>query len=448
MSKPAVQDVSNLQIVLWDDSAVEPEAEVVALPPLPPPPGYGPHAEAREALLNDCRSLLRFLWLHHSRRFDRRPKDIMGLAGVDDLDINFDFWFAWENAQAVTHTVNGGDWNDITSTWLRLELQDTNSSGAAGSCARIVSYHGTRWPKLPWILQQKGLRAGPRVAGNTRGVWSSQSFQVAEMYAWPEPLAGAARKPWNPWKQPDASARTGERFQVVLELELQEWRCHNRSKSGYLVTQDEAKVTLKALHLRCWREGASDHPSLRQGYFPSSFMPDGERLDFVPGGSLDGQAQRQTLTKWIRPQLQRVVCKAESSKKRVRKMVQKKVPKRVRLKCADVDISELCWDSVVAVVRGRTLREKLDKIMRKAYATVVKCAASPVSLLSGWATEVAGQLVQEEELTFAFHRSVASDPGWMIGQKTWDKALEDQLQDIVAAQLSRVLAADMLMLPE
>ena len=103
----------------------------------------------------------------------------MALAGAGDSDINFDLWFAWENAQAVTHTVNGGDWNDITSTWLRLELQGTSSSGAAGSSARIVSYHGTRWPKLPWILQEKGLRAGPRVAGNTRGVWSSQSFQVA-----------------------------------------------------------------------------------------------------------------------------------------------------------------------------------------------------------------------------------------------------------------------------
>ncbi|CAE7942634.1 unnamed protein product [Symbiodinium necroappetens] len=458
----AAWDVGNLQIVLWDEEAVQYKAEDVALPlPAPPPPGYGPHAEAREALLNDCRSLLYFLWLHHSRCLDRRPRDIMALAGAGDSDINFDLWFAWENAQAVTHTVNGGDWNDITSTWLRLELQGTSSSGAAGSSARIVSYHGTRWPKLPWILQEKGLRAGPRVAGNTRGVWSSQSFQVAEMYAWPEPLAGAAQKPWNPWKQPEASTRPGERFQVVLELELQEWRCHSRSKSGYLVTQDEAKVTLKALHLRCWREGSSDHPSLRQGYFPSSFMPNGERLDFVPGGSLDGQAKRQTLTKWIRPQLQRVVRKAESNKKRVKKMVQKKVPKRVTLNYADVDITELCWDSLVAVVQGRTLREKLDKIMRKAYVTVVKCAASPVALLSGWATEVAGQLVQEEEFTFAFHRSVASDiievlkrmlqggalPRRMVGQKTWDKALEDQLQDIVAAKLSRVLAADMLMLP-
>ena len=112
-------------------------------------------------------------------------------------------------------------------------------------------------------------------------------------------------------------------------------------------------------------------------------MPNGERLDFVPGGSLDGQAKRQTLTKWIRPQLQRVVRKAESNKKRVKKMVQKKVPKRVTLNYADVDITELCWDSLVAVVQGRTLREKLDKIMRKAYVTVVKCAASPVALLSG-----------------------------------------------------------------
>eukprot|EP00439_Symbiodinium_sp_Y106_P021728 s6921_g2.t1 len=422
------------------EAAVE-DAEAVALP-LPPPPGYGPHAQAREALLNDCRSLLHFLWLHHSRCFDRNPTDIMGLAGVDDVDINFDLWFAWENAQAVTHMVNGGDWNHITSTWLRLELQGTKSSRATQSPARILSYHGTRWPKLPWILQQKGLRAGPRIAGNTRGVWSSQSFQVAEMYAWPEPLAGAAQKPWNPWK-PDASASSGERFQVVLELELQEWRCH-RSKSGYLVTQDEAKVTLKALHLRCWREGASDHPSLRQGYFPSSFMPNGERLDFVPGGSLTGQGKRQTRTKWIRPQLQREVRMAVSNKKRVKNTIQKKVPKRVELKYADVDISELCWDSVVAVVHGKTLREKLDRIMRKAYTTVVRRAASPVALLSGWATEVAGQLVQEEGLTFAFHRSVASDiiavlkrmlqggalPRSMVGQKTWDKALEDQLQDI------------------
>ena len=136
--------------------------------------------QAREALLNDCRSLLHFLWLHHSRCFDRNPTDIMGLAGVDDVDINFDLWFAWENAQAVTHMVNGGDWNHITSTWLRLELQGTKSSRATQSPARILSYHGTRWPKLPWILQQKGLRAGPRIAGNTRGVWSSQSFQVAD----------------------------------------------------------------------------------------------------------------------------------------------------------------------------------------------------------------------------------------------------------------------------
>ena len=112
-------------------------------------------------------------------------------------------------------------------------------------------------------------------------------------------------------------------------------------------------------------------------------MPNGERLDFVPGGSLTGQGKRQTRTKWIRPQLQREVRMAVSNKKRVKNTIQKKVPKRVELKYADVDISELCWDSVVAVVHGKTLREKLDRIMRKAYTTVVRRAASPVALLSG-----------------------------------------------------------------
>ena len=46
MSEAAVEDARNLQIVLWEEVAVQPEAEAVALP-LPPPPGYGPHAQAR-----------------------------------------------------------------------------------------------------------------------------------------------------------------------------------------------------------------------------------------------------------------------------------------------------------------------------------------------------------------------------------------------------------------
>ena len=46
MSEAAVEDARNLQIVLWEEVAVQPEAEAVALL-LPPPPGYGPHAQAR-----------------------------------------------------------------------------------------------------------------------------------------------------------------------------------------------------------------------------------------------------------------------------------------------------------------------------------------------------------------------------------------------------------------
>ena len=46
----AAWDVGNLQIVLWDEEAVQYKAEDVALPlPAPPPPGYGPDAEARKA---------------------------------------------------------------------------------------------------------------------------------------------------------------------------------------------------------------------------------------------------------------------------------------------------------------------------------------------------------------------------------------------------------------
>ena len=47
----AARDVGNLQIVLWDEEAVQYKAEDVALPLAapPPPPGHGPDAEARKA---------------------------------------------------------------------------------------------------------------------------------------------------------------------------------------------------------------------------------------------------------------------------------------------------------------------------------------------------------------------------------------------------------------
>ena len=44
----------------------------------------------------------------------------------------------------------------------------------------IVSFHGTRWPKLPWILKQRSLQGGPREAGGKNGVWTSPVFKTAD----------------------------------------------------------------------------------------------------------------------------------------------------------------------------------------------------------------------------------------------------------------------------
>ena len=143
----------------------------------------------RDRLVHECRGLLHFLWLHHSHPFDRRPSEIMKRHPTGEWDIGFDLWFDWDSVQPVTHTVSGmpnGVWGDTSSSWLRVELKDMDGPPMEDShawCEPIVGYHGTRWPKLPWILQQKRLRAGPRIAGGTRGVWSSTSFQVADLWA-------------------------------------------------------------------------------------------------------------------------------------------------------------------------------------------------------------------------------------------------------------------------
>ena len=42
-----------------------------------------------------------------------------------------------------------------------------------------TSYHGTRWPKLPWVLEDRCLKSGPRKAGGKNGVWTSPIFKTA-----------------------------------------------------------------------------------------------------------------------------------------------------------------------------------------------------------------------------------------------------------------------------
>ncbi|CAE7314794.1 unnamed protein product, partial [Symbiodinium sp. CCMP2456] len=245
LSGAATSSASEAGVVPPEESPTRKRQEppVIELPSTP-----------RETLLKDLRGLLHFLWVHDGALgtgislFDRSDSEICsdrellaGAAAGGQPELNFDDFFDFARALPVTHVVHGRAgslWSDVTSTWLRMELPaatvadstEVTNAGDSWNPGPMVTYHGTRWPKLPFILRQGQLRSGPREAGGHRGVWSSPSFKVAETYSWPEPLAGASKEPWIPWncEAPSDSEPPPDRFQVVLELEIQEWKKHAR----------------------------------------------------------------------------------------------------------------------------------------------------------------------------------------------------------------------------
>ena len=356
----------------------------------------------RETLLKECRGLLEFLW----RTSDAFDSDFLQGPSFDEC---FDFGAATE----VCHVVHGktaGKWGEVESSWLRVELKGMNGldEGTVTDSVGIRSYHGTRWPKLPWILSKRRLTGGPREAGGKNGVWTSPVFRTAEMYAWPEPLGSAGPPYFDPW-QNLAESQCDERFQAVLELDVYERRKHS---THVYVTLNASKAVLKAVHLRCWREGADDHAALAHGYFPSSFMPNGARLWYVASSEpkcvqsdsddVDGnlgkvlKKPKKTLPRKKRPNSD---SKAEQNEPK-----EAAAPEAVQMNGKEIALPSLdrrlvVWEAIEKQVSDADLRNKLHKFLTRTYESAVRSAAEkleemPGTFLSCWAEAAIPRLVQ------------------------------------------------------
>ncbi|CAK9112219.1 unnamed protein product [Durusdinium trenchii] len=423
-------------------------SELVALPP------------GTECLLSECRGLLIFLWTT-SRAFDRYP---LTDTGFDDC---FDFQAVREERHVVNGKAGGRASADVESSWLRVELKGMVPLGEDGEGANSVpikSFHGTRWPKLPWILKERRLTGGPREAGGKNGVWSSPAFKTAETYAWPEPLGSADAPYYNPWASLSES-QTTDRFQVVLELDVLERRKHS---NNVYVTLNPSKVALKALHMRCWKEGKDDHSDLTNGYYPSSFMPDGTRLWYVadtePHWLLDNdepgnkRAEADSLGK-EKPKRNLRKRKSQEEKETLSDLQVPPVQldgQEVALPC--LDRSMVAWKAVEKAISDLDLQNKLHKFLMKTYEAAVKAASQqlrerPGSFLLCWAEDAVGRLVQSAWKNEVLHQvSTCEEIVWclrlMLEQGlvpstldasppcTWTQNLQSHLHSVVWAKLT------------
>ena len=125
----------------------------------------------------------------------------------------------------------GLDWTetDDPATW-------NNALDRRGRPATL--FHGTQWVCLRNIIEV-GLGAGHRSAEGMSGVWSSESFRVAEAYARPAKVCD------------DGFA------QVVLELRVLARKKNKKSKIPRRIfcTFKSEKVSVEAVHMRIWKEG-------------------------------------------------------------------------------------------------------------------------------------------------------------------------------------------------
>lgn len=251
--------------------SVPPERELVAThaPVSLPSPGV---LELRK----QCKPLLTQLWkLSCSVLKDDSGLDDRGMV-LNYKDPDGDWWSHTAEVRHIVHGRPGGRWGAVECSWLRLPLRGMKplvweqseelgwNTALYGHHGPVVGFHGTRWPTVPWILQDGLLTAGPRDAGGRKGVWTASSFKTAEQYAWPEPLGP-------PWCECTPGTKSSERWQVVFELQVLQRQKHS---NAVYVTKNVSKASLVALHLRPWREGSEDHPELEQGYFPSGFWPE------------------------------------------------------------------------------------------------------------------------------------------------------------------------------
>lgn len=119
--------------------------------------------KSRDTLLQECGGLLHFLWLTN-RAFDK--------SGVSST--NFEESFDFESAREVRHVVHGrpfGKFGEVKCSWLRVALKGMNELEMdEGEGEPITTYHGTRWPKLPWVLKALPQERSPRSWGEERSL--------------------------------------------------------------------------------------------------------------------------------------------------------------------------------------------------------------------------------------------------------------------------------------
>ena len=439
------------------------EAQVMAAAESAEGPALGPAQEAvilapkpKKALLQDLRDMLHFLW-QTTRAFDK------SVLSEEESFVNFDDCFDWESTREARHVVHGspgGKWGEVECSWLRVELKGMEEAEKSDEDGEpTVSYHGTRWPKLPWILKQRSLQGGPREAGGKNGVWTSPVFKTAETYAWPEPLGSAAAPHYDPWADL-ASSKSSTRYQAVLELEILKWRRHSRC---VYVTVDAKKASLKAVHLRCWKEGAEDHAELRQSYFPSSFMPNGTRLWYVAGSEphwLDKEKAEPSESAGViggsrAPKKQKRSGKSAAATQKSAEKGTEASNSAEKVPVPDLDVGKIMWDQLKETISEVELREKLYKYLQRTYQSAIQKASTetgpkPATFLLLWAEEAAKRLVQASWGTELLQHQSCVDivkaiklmlqrglvPAKLDGYppRKWTRDLEDRLHETFLAK--------------
>lgn len=410
--------------------------------------------KSRDTLLQECGGLLHFLWLTN-RAFDK--------SGVSST--NFEESFDFESAREVRHVVHGrpfGKFGEVKCSWLRVALKGMNELEMdEGEGEPITTYHGTRWPKLPWVLKDRCLKSGPREAGGKNGVWTSPVFKTAETYAWPEPLGSAAAPYFDPWAHLEDTSESDDRFQAVLELEVVQWRRH--SKSVY-VTNDERKAALTAVHVRCWRRGAEDHAELRQAYFPSSFMPNGGRLWFVAGSEPEWlEKEKGELADGTAAQTPKRPKKRKSIQKAPKKdpedeadPEESNAAKKVSGSANDPKIGRTIWGQMETTMPAGELRDKLWKYLWRTYGSAVEQASTkpgpkPEIFLVLWLEEALRRLLQAswgsellqpsnciqivEAMKLMLQAGLVPDQLDSAPTRRWSQQLQNQLHVALSAKL-------------
>lgn len=414
-------------------------------------------------LLQECVGLLHFLWLTN-RAFDK--------SGVRST--NFEESFDFESAREVRHVVHGrpsGKFGEVNCSWLRVALKGMSELEMdEGEGETITTYHGTRWPKLPWILKDRCLKTGPREAGGKNGVWTSPVFKTAEAYAWPEPLGSASAPYFDPWAHLEDASESEDRFQAVLELEVVQWRRH--SKSVYVT--NERKAALTAVHVRCWKRGAEDHAELRKSYFPSSFMPNGGRLWFVAGsepewlekekGELaDGTTAQAPKASKKRKPAQKTPKKDPEDKadpeesKAAKKAALASGPK-VSVSANDPKTGRAIWAQMETTMPDGELRDKLWKYLWRTYSSSVEQASTkpgpkPEIFLVLWLEEALYRFLQAswgsellqpsnciqivEAMKLMLQAGLVPVQLDSEPPRRWSQQLQNQLQVAVSAKLRK-----------